>query len=223
MNTSSLQIFAPSRRVPSVLACSRQRGVSLFVAIVALVLMTIAGLSMMRLVDTGNVIAGNLAFREGAVNAADTGIEAAATYLNTVISPSPDVNLPVGCTVGTSASALGTCRYSARIMPEDDKGLPFVDWSNTANIPVTSLNGNDVQFVVERLCNPSTSLTVTLGAIPYLEDSKGPCSITPRDGMRSNMGGKPPPPMPVEIIYRITIRVQGPRNTITMVQAIQGR
>ena len=223
MNTLTLPVFAPLRRVPSVHSRASQRGVSLFVAVVALVLMTIAGLSMMRSVDTGNVIAGNIAFRTGAVNAVDTGIEAAATYLNTVISPSPDANLPTGCTVGTSTSVLGTCRYSARILPEDDQGVPFVNWSNTTNIPVTSLNGNDIQYVVERLCNNSASVTVTLGAQPKNGDAKLNCIITPTDDGASAKAGAMSPPKIVEVMYRITVRVRGPRNTITTVQAIQGR
>ena len=223
---------APARRVSGLQARADQRGASLFVAIVALVLMTIAGLSLMRSVDTGNIISGNMAFRAGAVNVADTGVEAAATYLNSTISPSPDANLPAGCTIGVPGSAgppaiapvLGNCRYSSRIQPEDDNGLPLVNWTNTTNIPVTSLNGNATQFVVERLCNPDAALTITLGQAPKNDVAKSDCGITPIPNVGgSSKSGSIGPSHVVEVMYRVTVRTTGPRNTITTIQSIQGR
>ena len=232
MNFYTSSSSALVRRVSSIQGRADQRGASLFVAIVALVLMTVAGLSLMRSVDTGNIIAGNMAFRAGAVNVADTGIEAAATYLNSTIAPSPDANLPAGCTIGVAGSVgppviapvLGNCRYSSRIQPEDDRGLPLVDWSNTTNIPVTSLNGNDIQFVVERLCNPDAALTITLGQAPKNDVAKGDCGITPISNTGgSSKSGSMGPSHVVEVMYRVTVRTTGPRNTITTIQSIQGR
>ncbi|MEJ7807583.1 MAG: hypothetical protein WKG03_16870, partial [Telluria sp.] len=55
----------------------RQRGVVLLMALIALVALTLAGLAMVRSVDTGNVIAGNMAFRQAAMQQVDVGIEAA--------------------------------------------------------------------------------------------------------------------------------------------------
>lgn len=60
---------------------SRQRGASLFIALVALVTLTYAGLAMIRASDTGSLVAGNFAFRQAALNAADMGLEAAVTKL----------------------------------------------------------------------------------------------------------------------------------------------
>lgn len=54
-----------------------QHGVVLLIALIILVAMTLAGIGMMRSVDMGSVIAGNLAFRKSALNASDTGTSAA--------------------------------------------------------------------------------------------------------------------------------------------------
>ena len=69
---SSLQ---PSRR-------GRQRGVVLIIALIALVIMTLAALAMIRSVDTSNLIAGNMAFQQAATHSGDSGIEAAITWLS---------------------------------------------------------------------------------------------------------------------------------------------
>ena len=58
-----------------------QRGVVLFIALIVLVAMTLAGLGMMRSVDTNNLIAGNLAFKNAATSAGDAAIEAARTWI----------------------------------------------------------------------------------------------------------------------------------------------
>ena len=50
-----------------------QRGVVLLIALIMLVAMTLAGIGMMRSIDTGSVIAGNLAFKQATTNATDDG------------------------------------------------------------------------------------------------------------------------------------------------------
>ena len=60
-----------------------QDGVVLFIALIVLVAMTLAGIAVMRSVDTNVLIAGNLAFRNAATSAGDAGIEAARNWLAT--------------------------------------------------------------------------------------------------------------------------------------------
>ena len=56
----------------------RQRGVVLLIALIVLVAMTLAGIGMMRSIDSGTLVSGNIGFREAAVATADTGVEAGA-------------------------------------------------------------------------------------------------------------------------------------------------
>src|SRR4051794_33864237 len=53
------------------IAHRRQQGVVLLIALIVLVAMTLAGIGLVRSVDTGNMVAGNLAFKQGATLAGD--------------------------------------------------------------------------------------------------------------------------------------------------------
>ena len=203
---------------------ARHGGASLFIAIIALVIMTIAGLALMRSVTTGNVIAGNMAFRASTVNATDLGVEAAAAYLNNTIRLAPDSNIPANCTVSASPNTLGDCRYSARMLAEDGGGLPLIDWED-ANLQPSEIssNGNRIRYVVERLCNPDSAVAVALGSVPFNEPAKYLCAIRPEDDGNSKQANANLPQSVVEVMYRVTVRVVGPRNTVLTVQSILGR
>jgi type IV pilus assembly protein PilX len=56
-----------------------ERGVVLLVALIILVALTLAGVALIRSVDTANIIAGNLSFRESAVHAGERSTQTAIT------------------------------------------------------------------------------------------------------------------------------------------------
>ena len=62
-------------------ATTRERGAILFIALIVLVAMSLAGIALMRSVDTNVLIAGNLAFRQGATAGGDWGIEDARAWI----------------------------------------------------------------------------------------------------------------------------------------------
>jgi Tfp pilus assembly protein PilX len=53
----------------------------LFVALIVLIVMTLAGLALLRQMGIGTSIAGNVAFKENATSVADRGTEAARAWL----------------------------------------------------------------------------------------------------------------------------------------------
>jgi Tfp pilus assembly protein PilX len=67
-----------SRRLP---ARRAQSGVALIMVLIMLTAMAIAGVALVRVVDSANVISGNFAFRQSTLNIADLGVEAAAADL----------------------------------------------------------------------------------------------------------------------------------------------
>ena len=70
-----------------------QSGVVLFIALIVLVAMTLAGIAIMRSVDTGVAISGNVAFKQSTLSAADRGIDDAFQFLtNNVTSGLLDAN-----------------------------------------------------------------------------------------------------------------------------------
>ena len=121
-------------------ARTAQQGVVLVIALIVLVAMTLTGIGLMRSVDTNVQIAGNLAFRNAALGAADAGIEAARQWITT---QSTDLlindQLP---------------GYYATW--EDDAFNPTTfDWGTNGLLVGTDNNGNQIRYVVHRMCAES--------------------------------------------------------------------
>ncbi len=182
----------------------RERGVVLLLALILLVALTLGGLALMRSVSTGNVIAGNLSFQQAAAHSGDAGVEAAIAWL--------EAN---GATLAASNTAAG---YLA--MRQDPAANETWDafWTGTLaaaatvqTLPVDAA-GNTVSYVIQRMCNQAGA-AFTVAA----------CSTAPNDpgaANRSHRGGVAGPTAPPQPYYRITARIVGPRNTMSMVQVV---
>lgn len=180
-----------------------QQGVVLFIALIVLVTMTLAGLALIRSVDTSNVIAGNLSFRQGAVQASDAGVEAVVAALPGIISASQSTNIPN--------------KYYATMQTLDVKGIPIptpaIDWGKAPSAVVTDpVGGGELykaNYVIERMCS-----------VANVTDKETQCVA---DVARDDGSHKPPGPKiksPPGVYYRVTLRVSGPRNTVSYVQVI---
>jgi type IV pilus assembly protein PilX len=190
-----------------------QRGVILFVALIVLVAMTLTGIALMRSVDTNVLVAGNLAFRQGATTAGDWGVEAARTFLKTTLTANKsalDNDQPANSYYASWQANLD--------MIGSGVGTPF-DWT-AATTPVgTDSAGNEVRYVVHRMCQNAGAGT-TAGA--NCVRTSGSSGSSPADGGTKgtvSYGGAPLP-APTVIYYRVTVRILGPRNTLSFVQAM---
>lgn len=180
-----------------------QRGVVLIITLVVLVAMTLAAIALARSIDTTNIIAGNLAFKHTATLGADAGIEHAVNILL------PSLVGQTNCGV-TSVCPQG---YSSWRQPMQEP--PYTSWDGywdgvkgraiTLNDPIT---GNTVSYFVEAMCNNNGQLHC-LKSPPMVNGCNGSClnaqctcGSTQRD------------------YYRVTVRVSGPRNTVSFTQAI---
>jgi type IV pilus assembly protein PilX len=183
-----------------------QRGVSLIIALIALVALTLAGLALMRSADTSNVISGNLAFREATVQATDVGVETALTALATIATTAPDANAPAGC-------AAGTCNYYPTMQtPVTGAGVPTViDWTA---VPSTTLDSSyAVQYVIDRLCDGPTPVT----------DIAAKCMNLAGTSVGSKKAGAVSFTSANQVYYRVLVRVTGPRNAVSIVQVTFAR
>lgn len=189
----------PARR-----PCSpvQQRGTVLFIALIVLVAMTLAGIGMVRSVDTGNVVAGNLAFKQATLNASDLGVEAGYKWL---------LDNAGGTTLNTDNAASGY--YSAPAANDIT-----IDWFNLANWGgavcmngcAADAAGNTTRYIVHRLC-PATGATsgqVCAIASNTVAAGGGSKSVGATTFTQTNM-----------VYYRVMSRVDGPRNTASVVQA----
>jgi type IV pilus assembly protein PilX len=212
---------------------ARQRGVVLFFALIALVAMSLAAVALIRSVDTGTLIAGNLAFKRTATLAGDIGTEAATLYLNSVQAAGSiqdelvNVNFPLNQTGGGSMPNAG---YYSSMDPDlsltDSAAAKHIKWDNTDSTDAgTDGQGNSVRYVIQRMCRspgmlPATAANASLGQTDCLMSPEipgsGPQTIT--DYAKACVGGGCPQPQ-YRPILRITSRIAGPKLTLSYVQA----
>jgi Tfp pilus assembly protein PilX len=190
-----------------------QRGAILIITLIALVAMTLSSVALVRSVDTANVIAGNLQFQQTATFSTESGVAAAYTWLQTNNS-----QLSTSILNGLDASALQNTGYVAAgltQMPSSGESWDHY-WNDSlaglASTPQTDLTGNSVSYVIQRLC--ATTGDPNDVAPPV-------CALPPSDSAGGSMGaGVVAPKTSTQVYYRITVRIQGPRNTLGYVQAI---
>lgn len=174
----------------------KQRGLVLFVALIALVSMSLAAAALIRSVDTSTLVAGNLAFKQSAAMSADTSITLVSNYI--------DVR------GGTSAleNSIPTDGYYATANTLDYGAA--ATWTNANSEPAGGIDssGNTVRYVIERICSSAG------------ESNELNCLLGESEGARENMiGPEPAPNSGTTPVYRVTSRVTGPKNTLTYIQA----
>lgn len=175
---------------------ARQRGAVLFISLIVLVAMTMAGIALMRSVDTGSLIAGNLALRSAATNAADAGIESARIWLTgqTAASLNDD---------GAAGSG-----YYANWQGDFDPWTTPVFWRAVGSDPLS----NVVDYVVHRMCEESAKSVDTTRCSKVSTTSVGSTKTGGAYGAGALSGAS-------LVYYRITVRVTGPKNTRSYIQA----
>jgi len=200
----------------------RQVGMILVMTLIVLVAMTLAAVALTRSSDTANLIAANLAFQQSVTQSADLGLEAAIDCLTGIKIECG------GLDRNTSNAALG---YSA-VGNDPASGHSWDEfWMDTlANQDVSALGvdgdgnpvkdqaGNTVYYAIQRLCyGPNAE-----GHKP--SDPNTGCDFpnttgqSPGNGMGA--GFLAPTANASQVNYRITVRIEGPRNTLSYVQAV---
>lgn len=208
-------VFSPSR-------FHRQKGVVLLIALIVLVAMTLAGIALVRSVDTGNLVAGNMAFKQGATLAADGGTEAAINWL-TPLNGTVDLytnNVAAGYYATSQSTLDPTNRHSSATLPAVDwddnncSGLLFSVCIKPA--PAITVGDNSVAYIIHRLCKiESDPNSIDNSCVTYQSGS----STSPKRGEIKYGDDKRFEPLPGPY-YRIVSRVKGPRNTVSFVEAM---
>jgi type IV pilus assembly protein PilX len=172
----------------------RQRGVSLIVVLIMLVVMLLGALAAARMIDSGTLVAGNIARNEASAHAADVGVNSAFDDVRTLVDE--------------NANAGGW--YFATRRSDDTDGLPSdgVVWNNAREVIVGQYR---VRYVIDRQC---TTAPVT--------DPASQCLL--REDKRDiyDAGGEAID-LPKARAFRISVRVTGPKNSLAWVQALATR
>lgn len=217
----------------------KQRGVVLLIALIILVVMTLAGIGMMRSVDTGSMIAGNLAFKQATLNANDAGTRAGFNALAAVANSGNAANniilgLNAGAACPTGATAAGCPGttinfpgYFPTPMNHPADGICEVrnlctqqseinwwtvaaNWSNAPTVTVTDPNG-------------STIATVSYLIHRMCEAAGAPGATVCQTYTLPATGCSKSQVLPCTstlVFYRITSRSVGARNTVSYTQTL---
>lgn len=209
----------------------RQSGLALMVALIALAAMTLAGVALVRSIDTNALIAGNLAFRQNATVSADAGIEKARTWLMSKSTTALQDNIDgegyyatrmdtggvdgKGSDITGSRTQSGDDNYKWKDANGDELG-----GVNTAKCEAANdATGNRICYVIHRMCSGTGAITETGANCALIWNanpggsSKG--AINPNVTYQQNLVGSGTP----MTYYRISVRVAGPRNNNSFVQA----
>ncbi len=174
--------FAPRR--------SAQRGVVLFIALIVLVAMSLAGVAMVRSVDTALGIAGNLAFKAATTQGTEKGLQTA---------------------LQNTSAANGY--YSS--LAADPNWFDLANWGGAVQVNAGAPDavGNVTRYIIHRMCSGADQPYNAAGnaCALYVPASGGTSGGSMSVGSFQFQG------IP-QVFYRITTRVDGPRSTVSITQ-----
>lgn len=193
----------------------RQNGMALVIAMIVLVAMSLAGVALMRSVDTSFLIAGNLAFRRSATASGDAGVEGARAWLMANNGSTLYTDQPAQGYYATSQDALDLTGNATRGNTADDVAWTSTGASQPKCLPPDSA-GNAVCYIVHRLCNSTGAIDA--GTCSTQQTSKGGSSLGAMRPMTTYQE-RSWTDVATMAYYRVTVRIAGPRQNITYVQA----
>jgi len=203
----------------------KQRGVVLFIALLVMVALSLAGIALIRSADTATIVAGNLSFTQAATNAVDRSIEQAVQDL---FDPKADPMLSAPIITAdlkladqlnrnyyscVRAAGGGGCNPLNSPIPEIPAAL-----KSKADFAAAGLNsglvpddgaGNNTYYVVERMC--------VAPGLPVGSNCNLAGAALGADAGTQHYEGLV---RPGGAFYRVTVRIEGPRNTVQYAQAI---
>jgi hypothetical protein len=212
---------------------TKQRGASLIFAIMALVIMSLAGVALVRSVDIGALILGNIGFKRDTISVSatvtsealkalddrriagklDSDEVVAGYYANSLDA----VNLDPtgGNTTSTTKMAIvdwlgdGNCSYAAA-------GTYLAGSGGCIQAKLgTSVNGSTVRWIITRLCKLSEVQSATN---PCLRPPVGSAAAAASRGALT--GGGRITGVSSSPYYRIIVRTEGARNTVSFTEAM---
>lgn len=169
---------------------SAQRGVTILVVLVLLMVMLLGGVALARMTEVGTLAAGNAAYREAAIQASEVGLNTAFQAVRNLANEN---------------AAAGNW-YTPSEVAKDADGLPAVDWDAA---PLITVGATQVRYVAERACTTAT-VTYPLHQCLVRQEPSPPCAnsdcqpLEPRNSRQ----------------FRVTVRVTDGKGTRTFVQSL---
>jgi len=172
--------------------------------LIVLLILTIGAVALVRSMNSSMVSAGNLAFHRDLVNQGEQAVSNVITEFKTGAAP----------LLGQTTADLPAANYVSTTLPTNAQGVPNVLLNDPAFAAVAT-PANDIpgatpdvtiRYVIDRLCTttgiPSSTDCVQSSALPTGGTHNRNTAVAP----------------PSATVYRLSVRVNGPRNTQAFVQ-----
>jgi Tfp pilus assembly protein PilX len=188
-----------------------QRGVILLITLVSLVILLLAATALIRSTNTAALIAGNLALRQSSVASSDRAVSEAVALLATYGQVQTDP-----WSISSNPFNITAAPYYSTLDPALDltASSTWQDGTSSAlNTP--DAGGNQSRYIIQRVCRPGLVVPIVTGTwdtwclLNYVNIPKGSFQL--------NKQSVTTPPS--NMVFRITVRTIGPRNTISYTQA----
>jgi len=199
----------------------RQRGVVLVVALLVMVAMALAAIAMMRSTDTATVFSGNLAFTRASMAAVDRSVEQAvhALFDAALVSDKTSNNLAQNYYAMVKLNADGSIPEIPAVLAEPFSASAFAAAGLSATLVPVDEAGNKSYYVIERMCRHTAADDPLPGRVGLAVGSN--CNLSSAafgaDAGTQHYTGLV---RPGDAFYRVTVRVEGPRDTVGYAQAI---
>lgn len=209
----------------------RQQGLVLFISLIVLVIMTLAAIAMVRSITASTQVANNLALRQGTTAAADVALESARQWL--IEMSDSDTEAPK---LNSESSENADNGYSptnivSPISPGDaTQWRANTNWvwvanscsskpctpgpvaQATAAATVANANGFSAAYFIQRGCSRTGPPSESIDTVAA---NGNPCNwVKPCQKCSSSTE-----PAKRYVNYLITVRIQGPKNTVSFYQA----
>jgi hypothetical protein len=206
----------------------------MLIALFALVLLLLGATALVRSVDTSTLIAGNLAFKQDATEAASVGSEQAMAWMESKMDTEPSTFFENDyAAAGYYASSLENLDPTGANSTATNK-LGLVDWDDDSCAsaasstyedcvikpwglsPAITVNGNSVKWLIIRLCKTTGPMTI-VNWCAKPPPTTASSSATERGELNAGgrIAGAESGPY-----FRVIVRVIGPRGTASFTETI---
>lgn len=196
---------------------ARQEGVVIFIALIALVIMSMVGISMVRQMSSGQQIIGNLAFKQAATALTDQATEQVLSDLlkPEITSLKLDQNAAIN---GYLSEAQGFKNDGTFVTCTDQNKPECFDPANEATWtgrvgPSPDNSYPRITYVVHRLCFPKKVMTDP-------NEARRCIGRETSEGTEKTSDPAMIPPKQIQPYYRVMTLVEGDRNSRSITQTM---
>ncbi|MDP8566404.1 hypothetical protein [Methylophilus aquaticus] len=225
--------YSPAHPAFIPFAARNQRGLVLFFALLALAVMSLAAVALIRGVDTNALLSGNIVFRQSASATSNVALEGVAENIARNITLADSTSHRPGLGYYANCSQFDT---HPNVLACDGSTLTSMHWDDTNSSLVPSQTdgndeirngmdrqGNQIRYIVERMCSFSDA-EIAAGSAKA-DASRCMMASSPNNGANCShninnielfkrcIANSDSP------LYRITLRIAGPKNTLTYMQS----